>query len=110
MFSWSTNTEALAELREEVAGLLRLVQDHRQMSREAAAAYRGLEAERDALRAALSDAATSLETIGRLAGKPYYGLDDKGEPIPTYMGHNDEVRSYANSRAGAARAAMKGTQ
>lgn len=55
---------------------------------------------------ALRDAARSLETIGRLAGKPYYGRDEQGEPIPTYMGHNDEVRSYANNRAGVARAAL----
>ena len=55
---------------------------------------------------ALRDAATSLETIGRLAGKPYYGRDDQGEPIQTYMGHNDEVRSYAKSRAGCAREAL----
>ena len=55
---------------------------------------------------ALRDAATSLETIGRLAGKPYYGRDDQGEPIQTYMGHNDEVRSYAKSRAGCAYEAL----
>ena len=46
-----TKAEALAELREDVAGLLRLVEDHRKASREAAAAYRAVEAERDALRA-----------------------------------------------------------
>lgn len=45
----STNTEALAELRDDMANLARLVEDHRQASREAAAAYRALEAERDAL-------------------------------------------------------------
>jgi hypothetical protein len=60
----------------------------------------------DKLAEALRDAATSLETIGRLAGKPYYGRDDQGEPIQTYMGHNDEVRSYAKSRAGCAREAL----
>lgn len=60
----------------------------------------------DKLAEALRDAARSLETIGRLAGKPYYGRDEQGEPIPTYMGHNDEVRSYANNRAGVAIAAL----
>lgn len=55
---------------------------------------------------ALRDAVRSLETIGRLAGKPYYGRDEQGEPIPTYMGHNDEVRSYANNRAGVALAVL----
>ena len=54
---------------------------------------------------ALSDAATSLETINRLAGKASYGVDKDG-PIPTYMGHHDEVRAYAGSRAGCARAAL----
>ena len=43
-----TPTKA-AELRADVAGLLGLVEDHRQASREAAAAYRVLEAERDVL-------------------------------------------------------------
>ena len=104
-----TNTEALAARLESGWRPIESPTDMEQAAAELRR-FAALEAERDALRAALSDAATSLETIGRLAGKPYYGLDDKGEPIPTYMGHNDEVRSYANSRAGAARAAMKGTQ
>lgn len=73
---------------------------------------RAMVAEADSLRAvnaelmeALEDAATSLETINRLAGKANYGVDDNG-PIPTYMGHHDEVRGYAGSRAGVARAAI----
>ena len=65
-----------------------------------------LKAQRDALLAALKDAATSLATVGRLAGKSDY-LGDDGERIPTYMGCHDEVREYATSRAGVARAAIK---
>lgn len=53
----------------------------------------------------LKDAATSLETIGRLAGFAEYGGDD-GERVPTYMKHGDEIRGYAKSRASAARAAL----
>ncbi|MEY5098211.1 MAG: hypothetical protein RJA36_930, partial [Pseudomonadota bacterium] len=60
----------------------------------------------DTLKKALRDAATSLETISRLAGKVYDGKDANGEPIPTYMGHHDEVRAYAASRAGVARAEL----
>ena len=63
-------------------------------------------AQRDALLEALKDAATSLATVGRLAGKSDY-LGDDGERIPTYMGCHDEVREYATSRAGVARAAIK---
>ncbi len=62
-------------------------------------------AERDALRAALSDAAQSLETIAKNAGKK---LDSEGQE--NMLAHHDQVRGYANSRAGAAREAMKGTQ
>lgn len=54
---------------------------------------------------ALNEAATSLETISRLAGKATY-LGDDGERIPTFMGHNDEVRGYSSSRASVARAAI----
>ena len=53
----------------------------------------------------LKDAATSLETIGRLAGFAEYVGDD-GERVPTYMKHGDEIRGYAKSRASAARAAL----
>ena len=63
-----------------------------------------VEAERDALRAALADAAQSLETIAKNAGKK---LDSEGQE--NMLAHHDQVRGYANSRAGAARAAMKGT-
>jgi hypothetical protein len=46
---------------------------------------------------ALHDAATSLNTIHRLAGREVVA------GIETYMGHFDEVRAYANSRSQAAR-------
>lgn len=59
----------------------------------------------EAAQRALHDAATSLETIGRLAGKTHYVGDD-GEKIETYMGHHDQVRGYAQSRAAAAREAL----
>ncbi len=68
-----------------------------------------LEAQRDALLEVLKEAATSLETVGRLAGKSDY-LGDDGERIPTYMGRHDEVREYAISRAGVARAAIKAVE
>lgn len=55
--------------------------------------------------AALKGAATSLETISRLAGRAYYVGDD-GERVETYMGHHDQVRSYATSRASVARDAL----
>lgn len=64
-----------------------------------------VETQRDALLEALKEAAASLETVGRLAGKSDY-LGDDGERIPTYMGRHDEVREYAISRAGVARAAI----
>ena len=57
--------------------------------------------------AALKDAATSLETISRLAGRKHYDAD--GERIETCMGTFEEVRYYAKSRAGVARAAMRAT-
>lgn len=83
-----------------------------QLAKEAIHGRRSAESERDALRAvnaelveALEDAATSLETINRMAGKASYGIDEYG-PIPTYMGHHDEVRGYAGSRAVVARAAL----
>ena len=69
-----------------------------------AESVRQLRAERDALRAALADAAQSLETIAKNAGKK---LDSEGQE--NMLAHHDQVRGYANSRAGAARAAMKGT-
>lgn len=59
------------------------------------------------LRKALNDAATSLETISRLAGRSHYVLGD--ERVETYMGHFDEVRAYASARAGQARAAIAAT-
>lgn len=55
--------------------------------------------------AALKDAATSLETISRLAGRTHYVGDD-GERVETYMGHHDQVRGYAISRASVARDAL----
>lgn len=59
----------------------------------------------EAAQRALIDAATSLETIARLAGKTHYVGDD-GERVETYMGHHDQVRGYAQSRAAAAREAL----
>ena len=50
---------------------------------------------------AAREAATSLDTISRLAGKTHYVGDD-GERIETYMGHHDQVRGYAASRANVA--------
>uniref|UniRef100_C5CJK8 Uncharacterized protein n=1 Tax=Variovorax paradoxus (strain S110) TaxID=543728 RepID=C5CJK8_VARPS len=49
------------------------------------------------LRKALREAATSLETIGRLAGRGEFMLEDS------------EVRAYANSRASVARDALVAT-
>jgi hypothetical protein len=51
---------------------------------------------------AAHDAATSLETIGSLAGRTAYG----DPPIKTYMETFMDVRLYANARAGAARASI----
>ena len=59
----------------------------------------------DAMREALKEAATSLETISRLAGRTHYVGDD-GERVETYMGHHDQVRGYATSRASVARQAL----
>lgn len=68
-----------------------------------AAAPKAVESEqaRDAgmLLKAANDAATSLETIASLAGRKFYG----NPPIETFMEHPDEIRSYARSRANAAR-------
>jgi hypothetical protein len=65
------------------------------------AAISALLAERDAAVKALDDAATSIETISRLAGKATYPNGDD-----TCMGTFPEVRGYATSRAFAARAAL----
>ncbi|MES3011966.1 MAG: hypothetical protein V4738_14350 [Pseudomonadota bacterium] len=64
-----------------------------------------LEAENAELRAALGDAATSLGTIHRLAGRDTYG----NPPIETYMDDFVRVRAYAKSRSDVARAALKET-
>jgi len=58
---------------------------------------------------ALKEAATSLETISRLAGRTHYVGND-GERVETYMGHPDQVRGYAASRAGVASAALAQAQ
>lgn len=50
---------------------------------------------------ALQDAASSLETISRLAGKAAHPNGDE-----TCMGTFPEVRGYATSRAAVARAAL----
>jgi hypothetical protein len=60
---------------------------------------------KDVLALALEEAATSLETISRLAGKRHY-VDASGERVETYMGLFDEVRGYAASRASVAREAI----
>ena len=54
--------------------------------------------------AALNDAATSLETIARIAGRTTYGTP----PIETNMETPDEIRSYAAARAWVVRAAQEG--
>jgi hypothetical protein len=64
----------------------------------AAAELRRLHSVNSELLEALKDAATSLDTIGRLAGKATYKTDS-GDSFDTYMGHHDEVRAYAKSRA-----------
>ena len=69
--------------------------------------FNALKADYDALKAALNDAATSLNTISRLAGNEFYVGED-GERVETYMKHPDQIRGYASSRYGAAIDAMKG--
>ena len=54
------------------------------------------------LRKALHDAATSLETISRLAGRKSYG----NPPIETHMDTFMDVRLYAAARANVAREAL----
>lgn len=56
-----------------------------------------VEAERDALQAALNDAAQSLTTIAENAGRR---LNTDG--MENYLFHFDQVRGYARSRAGVA--------
>ena len=108
-----TKAEALAELREDVAGLLRLVEDHRKASREAAAAYRAVEAERDALRAALTRV---LDTHEREA-KAYLTAQVASENFSRRSAKADEhahlqaavEASKAEKEARELLAAMKGT-
>ena len=64
-------------------------------------AISALLADLDAAVKALDDAAASIETISRLAGK---AIHPNG--VETCMGTFPEVRGYATSRAGAARAAL----
>lgn len=54
-----------------------------------------LRTQNQALVEALKDAARSLETVSKLAGRATYG----NPPIETFMQHHDEVRGYAASRA-----------
>jgi hypothetical protein len=63
-----------------------------------------LAAENKVLRDALSDAATSLETVSVLAGRNTYGLT----PIPSYMDTFEQVRGYAASRSSVASEALQG--
>lgn len=53
----------------------------------------------------LRDAATSLETISRSAGKRWV-LDDAGNHVENYLQHPDQIRGYAASRAAVARSAL----
>ena len=60
--STNTKVEMLAdELHEDIAGLVRMVEDHRRVSREAAAGYLALEKERDALLAAIPEGCTPAD-------------------------------------------------
>lgn len=95
---WESAHEALALHRRRISDELREIE----CPPDPDAVDRALDA--DALRAALADAAQSLETIAKNAGKK---LDSEGQE--NMLAHHDQVRGYANSRAGAARAAMKGT-
>lgn len=61
-------------------------------------AYDALSAEVERLKSALGDAAQSLETINKLAGRD------------EYMQGMVETRSYARNRAGVARAALAGSK
>lgn len=63
-----------------------------------ASAYDALLAERDALRDALEQAAQSLESISKLAGRDEFMQDVL------------DIRGFANSRATVARAALQGEQ
>ena len=96
---WESAHEALALHRRRISDELREIE----CPPDPDAVDRALDA--DALRAALADAAQSLETIAKNAGKK---LDSEGQE--NMLAHHDQVRGYANSRAGAARAAMKGTK
>lgn len=60
--------------------------------------YDALLAERDALRDALEQAAQSLESISKLAGRDEFMQDAL------------DIRGFANSRATVARAALQGEQ
>ena len=60
--------------------------------------YDALLAERDALRDALEQAAQSLESISKLAGRDEFMQDVL------------DIRGFANSRATVARAALQGAQ
>ena len=59
-------------------------------------------AKADALRKAAVDAATSLNTIARLAGRKTYG----NPPLDAFMDDFPSVRGYALNRSGAAVAAF----
>lgn len=60
-------------------------------------AWHARDAEIRALRDALEDAASSLETVARSGGK-------NGDPL---LQHPSQIRGYANSRAISARNALK---
>jgi hypothetical protein len=58
---------------------------------------------------ALEEAATSLETLSRLAGKKTF-IDEEGTRQETCLEDFTQVRGYANSRALLAREALKQAQ
>jgi hypothetical protein len=64
---------------------------------------------KDVLALALEEAATSLETLSRLAGKKTF-IDEEGTRQETCLEDFTQVRGYANSRALIAREALKQAQ
>ena len=95
---WESAHEALAMHRRRISDELREIE----CPPDPDAVDRALDA--DALRAALADAAQSLETIAKNAGKK---LDSEGQE--NMLAHHDQVRGYARSRAGVAIDAARAT-
>lgn len=104
VFSYKVAWETVCDGAKDVVSDLEKARTELDTLRAELAAIRATD--KDAgLVAALKDAATSLETISRLAGRTHYVGDD-GERVETYMGHHDQVRGYATSRASVARDAL----